>query len=93
MQNVLVEALNEFDLLPRMMIFFIDRDLLVSIGKEFIDSESIDKVYGKVIDKLTGFVFRMINTKKTDMYNKRPGSVSPSEPKVIWVKNDTEVQP
>ena len=92
LQNTFIRAVNDSNELPRMILVFIDRDLLNALGREFID-DNIERPYGRIIDNFTSFVYRTISTQKLDLYNKRPGSVSPSEPKVIWVKTIQRYNP
>ena len=84
LQNVFIDALNN-NRLPRLILIFIDRDLIDSFGNDYVDYEVRDS-FGKIIDKLTSNLYQICNTKKLDMYNKRPGSISPSEPKLIWIR-------
>ena len=41
---------------------------------------------GKTLNYLVGEIYRIIDTKREDMKNKRPGAVVYGEPKIIWMK-------
>ena len=84
LQNVFIDALNE-NKLPRLVLIFIDRDLLNTFGNKNVDY-GIRRSFSGVVDKITGAFYQLCNTKKIDMYNKRPGSISPSEPKLVWIR-------
>ena len=85
MQNSMVKATDENEHLPRFIIFFPDKDLIESLGRKNLD-HGAGQAFGKLIDKLLSMVDRIGETLKADMYYRRPGSISPGEPKFIWVK-------
>ena len=83
--NSLVEALNKRQNLPRMLVFFPDKDLLSALGPKFLINRP-ERAIARLIDWITNFVNREISTRKVDMYAKKPSSVSPGEPKFLWIK-------
>ena len=84
-QNALIKAINDNQHLPRFLLVFPDRDLITSMGKEFIKF-GVGDALGRIVDKLIANVDRIVNNRKTDLYFKRPGAISPGEPKFIWIK-------
>ena len=56
------------------------------MGSKVLQRFQPERAIGKVLDWFTIFVDRVVSTKKVDMYNRRPGSISPGEPKFIWLK-------
>ena len=84
-QNTFIEALEDNQRLPRLIIVFLDRDLIDSIGKANLD-DGTEIALGKLIDKILSIIDRIAEARKADMYYRKPGSVSPGEPKFIWVK-------
>ena len=85
MVNALVEAINKRPRLPRMILIFPDRDILDALGQEFADDNTYDAVH-RLVSWFVNFVDRSITARKEDMYQMRPGTINPSEPKIIWVQ-------
>lgn len=64
-----------------------DSDLVQGVsGSGYSDPGHMEKALEKVIKWLITYIMRVVSTRKTDMYYKRPGSVTIAEPKFIWVK-------
>ena len=83
--NCFIQELNENAPLPRMILVFPDKDVIQALGRENLD-HGVGNALGKCIDKLLSIIDRSIETKKADMYFRRPGSIAPGEPKLIWIK-------
>ena len=66
-----------------MLVIVPDGDLLHSLNHFEFDTST---VIGRCLDWIIQQIDRTITNKKSALRYKRPGSVSSSEPKVIWVK-------
>ena len=55
-------------------------------GNGYSDPHDMEKAIVKVMKWLINFTMRVVATRKTDTYYKRPGSATVAEPKFIWVK-------
>ena len=83
--NAFIKALNEKDCksLPRLVIFVPDWDLVKNIN--FYKSGA-KRAFDAVLKWIMHNANRAIQSKKDSLAHKKPGSVTPSEPKIIWVK-------
>ena len=87
--DMIVEAVNMCQRLPRFIIILLNKDLLTAVCNVqhgFIDLTQMDSDIAQVLDWVITLFSRHINTLKTDMYYKKPGSATAAEPKFVWVK-------
>ena len=84
--NALIKKMNEMkkeDLLPRMIIIVPDGDIIHLINHY---EYGVSTIIGRCLDWLINQIDRAIRAKKSALRIKRPGSVSPFEPKIVWIK-------
>ena len=81
--NAVIQGVNELSFLPHFIIFIIDSDILWFIN---FFSFGISIMLGKCLTWLVTTVECVIEGKKDEMRQRRPGSVTYAEPKFIWVK-------
>ena len=81
--NALIKALNDHNQLPRFILVVPNNDLL-----EYIRSYKggITTLTGVAINWIANQMIRGILAKKEALKKVRPGSVTPYEPKIVWVK-------
>ena len=81
--NSLVKGLNEDHSMPRLIIMMVDHEFINMLHhKDF----GISMMIGKCLHWLINEVDRAINKKKELLQQKKPGSITALEPKVIWMK-------
>ena len=80
--NLLIQALNENKMLPRLVVFMPGQDL-----SRYIDSlkSGISFISGGTLYWLINEVTKVISCRKEDLFQIKPGAVFASEPKIIWV--------
>ena len=81
--NNLIEGLNKIQKNPRMIIVIPDRNILQSIVHEEF---GVSRIIGRVVSHLIHEMEKVIDIKKEMMEKLKPGSLSPAEPKIIWLK-------
>ena len=86
MVNCFIKALNDTVVLPRMVIFLPDWDLIRFMKKGVTDEEEVQEKMRKGTKWVVTQVIRVLEIKKDDMKIKKPGAVASSEPKVLWIK-------
>ena len=88
--DIIGDAVNNCVRLPRFVIIALDKDILQAIVKtykgKFINPLDMEEDMTEAINWLVHFTHRTINTLKTDMYYKKPGSATAAEPQFIWIK-------
>ena len=67
MANALTEAINKRNRLPQMIVIFMDKDVLESLGKSYIEENTYDAAM-KLVTWYAKFVEQTINTQKEDLY-------------------------
>ena len=80
--NGLVDAINTHHILPRLIVFVPDWDLLKAI--KYYDF-GVSRIIGTCVEWLIREIDRITTTRKLDLSRKRAGSVVPSEPKIVWI--------
>ena len=82
--NALIDKLNEHSHLPRYIVILIDKDLI--LNAQVFDFGVCD-TFEHTTRWLLNNIVCVIEQRKIDLHNKRPGSVvAGSEPRFIWVK-------
>ena len=81
--NSVIKALNENLKLPRFIIVVPGRDILrraafYKFGASLVIGDNVEWL----IDNIT----RVVETRKSDLRDRKPGVVTSSEPKLIWIK-------
>ena len=83
MLNAVIDAMNEFDRLPKYIVVIPDSDI-ISYGGVYDDDASV------MIYTLLRYLVKNINRKVDDrfeaIYKKKPGAVKAGEPRIAWVK-------
>ena len=81
--SFIMETLNEETSLPRFILVIPDWDIL-----KYIDhfTFGISLIAGKCLNWIINNMERAIEAKKEDLRRRKPGAVSPNEPKIVWVK-------
>ena len=81
--NSCVFGLNKYDKLPRFMLMIIDKDLI-----DFIDCSISGSTItlGMAIEWIIHEIEKFVDRKKNMMRELKPGSVTPGEPKFIWIR-------
>ena len=83
MLNGVIRGLNEKVKLPRIILFIPDADLL----KHFDHfTFGITLISGKCTNWMLNNIERALDARKDEIRRRRPGALSPSEPKCIWIK-------
>ena len=81
--NCLVKALNDAKELPRIILVIPDWDILKAIDHETFGIKLLlDDSLNWIVSKMN----KAIESKKDNMRRRKPGSVLPAQPKVIWVQ-------
>ena len=81
--NNLVEGLNEFHCIPRMLLIIPDNSIIKGIKH---DEYGVSKILGSCLDHIIKEFELTLDRKKELMELIKPGSISFGEPKTIWVK-------
>ena len=87
--NVLLQIVNSFTeainkhRMPRHIVVLLNTDLMYNITTVNLPGSS--NQIAKCLTWLSGFIENSIEAKKEEMFNIRSGSLSPCEPKVIWI--------
>ena len=81
--NNLIEGLNEFHRIPRIILFIPDNAFIKGIKHEEF---GVSKMLGICLNHVLKQVDKLIDRKKQLMNEIKPGSITASEPKFIWVK-------
>ena len=87
--DTLNRAVNECIRLPRFVIIMMDADFLrelCNLCHGYVEPNQMEFDIKKTINWVVNLTTRTINTLKTDMYYKKPGCATASEPKFIWTK-------
>ena len=81
--NSLIDAVNERDHLPKILVFVIDRDLLQ-------DMDVYDLTICESIKEATRWLIRQISIiicrKRVELSDKKPGSIYLDDPKMIFIR-------
>ena len=82
-QTVSSRCLMNHTTSPRFIIIIPDWDIL-----KYIDhfTFGVEKVVSEIIDWMTINITRAIEAKKDQLYKIKPGSITTTEPKIVWVK-------
>ena len=98
MVNCLIKALNDMNeieldandnpkdntkFLPRIIVIVPDWDIMKYLDH---DSFGVEEVFGEPLTWMVEKMIEAIEDKKKAMYKLRPGSLTPGEPKFIWIK-------
>ena len=78
-----MEGVNKHRL-PRLIIILINHDLLHGIN--VVNKSGVSNNIGRCLTRLTKRLDQIVELKKKDMFYKHTGSLSPNEPKFIWIK-------
>ena len=81
--NCLIKALNECKKIPRFILIVPDWDIL--LGLQYFSygiEEFVQKIIGWMDDKIKS----AIEEKKDQFFKMKPGSITTTEPKLVWVK-------
>ena len=81
--NALIEAINEKTKLLRFVVVVPDADILRFIN---FFSTCVSMITGKCLNWIINCMERIIDARKNEFRKKKPGSIAPNEPKIIWVK-------
>ena len=81
--NPLIQALNERPRLPKMIIVVPDKDIITDAKTYSFGSTYI---LGKALHYLVKEIGIVIQRRKMELMEKKPGTVVPDYPKVIWVR-------
>ena len=81
--NSLIDAVNERDHLPKILIFIIDHDLLQDMGVYDLGIlESIKEATRWLIRQIS----IIIRCKRVELADKKPGSIYSDDPKMIFIR-------
>ena len=78
-----MEGINKHRL-PRFIIMFLDRDILMGIKAE--NKPGVSNDIGRCVSWLTKQIETTIETKREEIYYKRMGALVVDEPKIMWTK-------
>ena len=82
--NALVYTINEYHHLPKHILIMLDKDLITNA--KMFDYGAV-QAFKNLIKWLVKEFNMIINTRKEDLRNKKPGAItSYAEPRLIWVK-------
>ena len=82
--NPLIDALNENELLPKMILIMPDKDLFMALKDRSFNTAL---VMGSTLHYLIKQMDLLIERRKHDMTVKKPGALPPPDwPKLIWVR-------
>ena len=81
--NVFIKALNEHNRILQMVLFVPDWDLAKYVNFYEV---GVKHIFERLIGWMLTQISRAIQAKKDSLAHKKAGAVTPSEPKIIWVK-------
>ena len=81
--NSFIEPINKHRL-PKHILFLLDSDILS--GTKAKNKAGVSRDIGNYLCWITKSVETIIEVKKEDIYQKRPGALTQGEPNVIWIK-------
>ena len=81
--NCFIEGMNKHRL-PRIIVMMLDGDLAINIDSH--NKPGVSNLIGKVVSWLTSSIEQLIEIKKEDLFQKRRGTLTSGEPKIIWIK-------
>ena len=81
--NVFIKALSEAKRIPKTVIFIPDWDILKYLN---FYEEGARFMTSRIITWICTNISRAIQSKKDIFMHRKPGSVSDSEPQLMWVK-------
>ena len=83
--NLLIEALNDRKRLPRYIMVIFDKDLLIAIKRETSKFNT-----GIVISATIHYIVQqsniLIERRKIDLFDRKPGALLPVDPTFIWIR-------
>ena len=86
--NALVEGLNKRLRLPKFIIVILDMDILKLIKKPGNRNSNVDIFH--YVKACLVWIIKQVSTllqrKRIDLFDKKPGSLAKDPPKVVWVK-------
>ena len=81
--NNLIDGLNEIHKIPRIILIMPDKSIIKGIKHE---EYGVSKILGICLNHLVKQLSESIERKKQCMELLKPGSITPGEPKFIWLK-------
>ena len=67
-----------------MIIFVLDKDIIDCLGVGKSDADCEDTMH-RCLSWLVNSVENLVHSQKEDYYAKKPGAITPAEPKYIWI--------
>ena len=83
MINCIIDPLNKYNTMPRFLVIIPDADIVKYVN---YTGSGRSRILGAAIEWFTDELLELIKEKKDAMRLTRPGSVTPLEPKIIFVK-------
>ena len=84
--NAMVEGFNRREHLPKYILMILDKNIVEAATAQFQTDFGIKNVLNRWLDWCAKMLDRLIETRKQDLFAKRPGSVVGNETKIIWLK-------